>query len=112
METTTPKPTSSAAAGVVALVLAGGAALSLAASHVIDVMNPVAESVVTFAFLAGWVLLAWAAILGGAVAVHLVRTAPHRRPSRIESVLVVATAAVITWAICAYPLAGSGSGVG
>lgn len=96
-----------------ALALAGGGALSLAVADGIGFLSPSTEAVFTLLFIAGWVLLAWAAIVGGVVAVHLVRAAAgRRRPALIDTVLVLATVAVIAGVVHAHPLTGSSSGVG
>ena len=52
-------------------------------------------------------------LLAQAVSVHLVRAlALRRRPGLSETVLSVATAAVIAGVAWTYPLAGSGAGAG
>jgi hypothetical protein len=93
--------------------LAGCAALSFAVGDAIGFVTRRAEAVSTLSWLVGWVFLAWATIVGGAVAVHVIRAvALRRRPTLVQTVLVVATAAVIVGLIWAHPLFGSGAGVG
>jgi len=94
-------------------VLAGCAALSLAVGDAVGFVSASAEALSTLSWVVGWVLLTWAVIAGGAVAVHLVRAVVlRRRVAPIEVGLVVATVAVIAWTICTHPLAGSGAGTG
>ena len=113
METTRRDSGSTAVAAGVALALAGCSALSFAVGDAVGFVSPSAEAVFTFSWLVGWMLLAWATIVGGAVAIHLIRAvASRRRPARVEIVLIVATAAVIAGVILTHPLAGSGAGVG
>lgn len=104
---------STAVAAGVALALAGCVALSFAVGDAIGFVSPSAEAVFTFSWLVGWMLLAWATFVGGAVSVHLIRAvALRRRPALIEALLVVASATVIAVVIHTYPLAGSRAGVG
>jgi hypothetical protein len=113
MEATRRNSGSTAFAAGAALALAGCAALLLAVGDAIGFVSPSAEAVFTVMFVVGWVFLAWATIVGGAVLIHLIRVvAVGRRPALIETLLVVATAAVIAGVIFTHPLAGSGSGVG
>ena len=97
-----------------ALALAGCAALLLAVGDVIGFVSQSTDAVFTLLWVVGWVLLAWATIIGGAVLVHLILRAItfRRRPALVETVLVVASAVVIAGVIYAHPLVGSGTGVG
>lgn len=113
METARRESRSTSVAAGVALALAGCAALTFAVGDAVGFLSPGAEAVATLSWLVGWMLLAWATFVGGAVLVHLVRAvALRRRPALVEVVLVLATAAVIAGVIVTYPPAGSGSGVG
>jgi hypothetical protein len=97
----------------VALALAGCAALSLILGDAIGFGSPGAEAVSTPLWILGWVLLAWATIVGAAASVLLIRAAAlRRRPALIEAALIVATVVVIAGVIWSHPLAGTGTGVG
>ena len=97
-----------------ALALAGCAALLLAVGDVIGFVSQSNDAVFILLWIVGWVLLAWATIIGGAVLVHLIFRAINfrRRPALIETVLVVAFAVVIAGVIYSHPLVGSGTGAG
>jgi hypothetical protein len=103
----------SLAGPVVPLALAGSAALVLGAGDAIGFRSAGAEALFVAAWVLGWTLLAWAAVLGGVCALGLARRLVARRgPAWPEVVLVVAGAAVIIAVISAHPLWGSGSGAG
>ena len=110
MQTRPDDARSTAVAAGVALGLAGCAALSLAVGDAIGFVTDRTEAVFALLFMVGWMLLAWATIVGGVVSVHLIRVSFRRSPALIEIALVVATAAVIAGVILTHPLAGSGSG--
>lgn len=111
METVRSEPTSRVSAGAVALGLAVGAAASLTAAHLAN-RGTAADELVSLGVVLGFALLAWAAIVAVAVAVHLVRGARDRRPAAREILLVVATAAAIAGILWAYPPFGGGGGAG
>lgn len=95
------------------LALAATAAVLLALGDMIGFRTPVAEAVSTALWIAGWVLLVWAMIVGAVAAVGLVRGAvARRRPALLDTVSVVAVAVVIIGTIAVHPLAGAGSAVG
>ena len=111
MEATRRDSRSAAVAAGVALALAGCSALLLALGDAIGFVNPGTEAVFTLSWIVGWMLLAWATMVVGAVLVYLIRgVASRRRPPLIEAVLVFATAAIIGGVVWAHPLAGSGAG--
>lgn len=98
---------------VVSLALAATAAVLLALGDMIGFRTPVAEAVSTAVWIAGWVLLVWAMIVGAASAAGLIREAvARRRPMLRDTVLVAAVAVVIIGTIAVQPLAGTGSAVG
>jgi hypothetical protein len=105
----TESPT--AGAGVTALTLAVGAALSLALARALHVGTD-ADGLATLAFLLGWTLAAWGVIAVVALAVHLVRVAARRRPAAREILLVAAGAAVLVATVLAVPPFGTGAGAG
>lgn len=75
-------------------------------------LSPSAEALFTL-WIVGWVLLAWAIVIGSVVSVQLVRAvASRRRPALIETVLVGATAAVVASVLGTHPLVGSGGDAG
>lgn len=103
----------STAANGLALGLAVCGALSLAVADAVGFLTPETEALFSLSTILGWVLLAWALVLGGAVAFHLVRSGPARRvTTRVDALLVVASVAVVAVAVVIHPLMGSGSGVG
>lgn len=104
---------STTVAAAVGLALALGAALALAVGDAVGFLSPSAEAVFTLSVIAGWALLGWAAIVGGVVAIHLIRAvAARHRPALVQTVLVAATAVIIAGVIWAHPLVGSGGGAG
>lgn len=107
---------SAVVAGVagVALAMAAGAAVALAAADVIWLGTSDADGAGAMLLsVVGWTLLVWAALVGVAVVVHLVRSAAAgRRLAPIEIVLLIATAAVVSGVLIVHPLVGSGQGFG
>lgn len=96
-----------------ALAMAAGAAIALAVADAIWFGTPTADGpALMLLYVVGWVLLVWAALAGIGVAVHLFRSAAHRRPRPIEIVLVGAIAAIVVGVLLAHPLIGSGQGFG
>lgn len=73
----------------------------------------IAEDVFTIFGLLGWVLLAWAAILGGGYAVLLgSRAASGQRVFGSQVAVVAVALALIVLVLAAHPLWGTGSSVG
>jgi hypothetical protein len=105
---------SSAVIAGVALAMATGAAVALAAADVIWLGTFDADGAGAMLLsVIGWTLLVWAALVGVAVVVHLVRSAAAgRRLAPIEIVLLIATAAVVSGVLIIHPLVGSGQGFG
>lgn len=105
---------SSAVVAGVALAMAAGAAVALAAADVIWLGTSDADGAGAMLLsVVGWTLLVWAALVGVAVVVHLVRSAAAgRRLAPIEIVLLIATAAVVSGVLIVHPLVGSGQGFG
>ncbi|WP_432492193.1 hypothetical protein [Kineococcus auxinigenes] len=96
-----------------ALALAGCAALALGAAEVVGFTSESAEQLFTALWVLGWVLLAWAVVIGGTCVVQLVRRLVRRRGTAWpEALLLVAGAAVVVAVVRAHPLWGSGSGAG
>ena len=107
------QPRATVAVPVSALVLAAGAAVSLGVCRAVGFLSDAAEGVFVVTWLLGWVLLAWAAIVGGGYAVLLGRRWLSRRPvSRSEAALVAASLALIVVVLATHPLWGTGSAVG
>ena len=105
--------TTAGTAAVATLALAGSAAVVLGVGDAIGFRTDGAEAVFVGAWVLGWTLLVWAAILAGVGAVRLVRRLVARRDTApSEVVLVVAGAALVVGVISAHPLWGSGSGAG
>lgn len=114
MATTLADPRSSAGASAVALGLATGAAIALAAADAVWFGIPTADGPgVTLLYVVGWLLLAWAAVVALATVVHLVRSASAgRRQTPLEIVLIAAALAVVVGVLLAHPMFGSGQGFG
>ncbi|WP_166878691.1 hypothetical protein [Salinibacterium sp. ZJ450] len=103
----------SVAVPVSAIALATGAAVSFAVGDAVGFLSDAAEGVFVVTWLLGWVLLAWAAIIGGGYAVLLGLRRLSRRPvSRSEAVLVAVSLALIAVVMATHPLWGTGSAVG
>jgi hypothetical protein len=97
----------------VALLLSVLGATALGIGAGIGFLTPATETVFTALALAGWLLLVWAALLGGVAAVGLVRSAlARRRSAPLPSALVIATGVVIATVLIAQPLVGSSGAVG
>jgi hypothetical protein len=117
METTTPsgaqtETTSTLVIPAVALGLATCGAAALTTAAAIGFLDPVSESLFVALAIIGWMLLVWAGLVGGAVAVRLVRDAVTRRTFPLgPAVLVVVTTVVIVATTIAYPLVGSSGGL-
>ncbi|WP_353987525.1 hypothetical protein [Ruicaihuangia caeni] len=113
METTGRDRRPTAVAAGVALALAACAGLSLAVGDAIGFVSPSAEAGFTLLFVAGWVLLIAAIVVGVAVLVRVIRAVAFgRRPPLLETAFVVATVAIIAAVVVTHPLIGSGSGAG
>lgn len=98
---------------IAALALAVSAAASFGIGDAVGFLTDAAEGVFLVTWLLGWVLLAWAAIIGGGYAVLLGRRLVSRRPvSRMEGVLVAASLALTAWVLATHPLWGAGSAAG
>lgn len=113
--TETPSEESSSRTVVagVALLLSVLGAVALGIGAAIGFLTPATETVFTALALAGWLLIVWSALLGGAAAVGLVRSAiAPRRAAPLPSALVIATAVVIATVVIAQPLVGSSGAVG
>lgn len=107
------QPQASVAAPVSALALAAGAAVSFGVGDAVGFLRDFAEGVFTIAWLIGWVLLIWAAIVSGTYAAMLVRRWLSRRPvHRWEAALGAASLALVVTVMATHPLWGSGSGAG
>jgi hypothetical protein len=117
MKTTTPsgarrETTSTLVIPAVALGFAACGAAALTTAAAIGFLDPVSESLFVALAILGWMLLVWAGLVGGAVAVRLVRDAvTHRTLPLGPAVLVVVTTAVIVVTAVAYPLVGSSGGL-
>jgi len=98
---------------VAALTLAAGAATSFAVSDAIGPLDTGAEDLFLGTWLLGWVLLCWAALVGAASAVPLLRGAVTRQPvSRSGAALLGSTLALVAVVVWTHPLWGSGAGTG
>jgi hypothetical protein len=98
---------------VSALALAGGAAAFFGVGDAVGFLSDAAEDLFVVAWLLGWVLLAWAVILGGGYAVLLGLRWLSRRPvSRSEAALVAASLGLTAVVLVTHPLWGTGSAVG
>ena len=96
-----------------ALALAVGAAAFFGVGGGLGTMSGLAEDLFVFTWLMGWVLLVWAAVIGGGCAVRLGLRSLSRRPvSVLEVALVASTLALIAVLLATHPLWGSGSAVG
>lgn len=109
METVRSESTSRVPAGAVALGLAVCAAASLTVAHLAN-RGTAPDELVSLGVVLGFGLLAWAAIVAVAGAVHLLRGARDRRPAAAEILLVAATGAAIAGILWAYPPFGGGGG--
>lgn len=92
-------------APVAALVLAGAALLLLTIADLVWTSTTADESASVPLFVLGWVLLAWALIVGVVGVVGLLR-----RPSGRETALLAATTALVVLTCTLHPLVGSGAG--
>lgn len=91
-----------------ALLLAAMGAVALTIGSTIGFLTPATESLFTLLTLAGWTLLVWAALLGGAAAVGVIRTVARAgRAPAAAPVLVIVTAVVITAVVVSQPLFGA-----
>lgn len=74
---------------------------------------PSSDELPTLLVVVGWLLVAWAIVVGGFALTHLIRTVRiDRRPSLIDAVLLGATVLVIASVMWLHPLTGSGTGGG
>ena len=106
------QPRATVAVPVSALALAAGAAASFGIGDAVGFLSDATEDVFVVTWLLGWVLLAWAAIVGGGYAVLLGLRWRSRRPvSRPEAALVAASLALIAVVLATHPLWGTGSAV-
>ncbi|MBF0815732.1 hypothetical protein E4U02_04835 [Microbacterium paludicola] len=100
-------------AAAVVLALAGCAAVSLMVGDAIWRGIPDSDSLPTILMILGWLLLAWAVIVGAFVIVRAVRTTAHRgRIAPSDAVMLAASAAVVVALLVAYPVFGTGGGTG
>jgi hypothetical protein len=107
------QPGASVAVPVTALALAAGAAVSFGVGDAVGFLSDAAEDMFVLTWLLGWVLVAWAAILGGGYAVSLgVRRRSRRPVSRSDVALVAASFALTGAVLVTHPLWGLGSGGG
>lgn len=93
-----------------AFTLAVGAAVLLGASQTVGFLSDAAEDLFIVTWILGWLMLAWAAILGGGYALLVV----HRWRSRqtvtgLEAVLTAAALALVAVVLVSHPLWGTGS---
>ena len=104
---------SGTAGAVVALALAGSAALAFGVADLVGSGTGSAEALSTAAWLLGWVLLVWATLVGGCCAVLLAHGSASRRGPTWTAPLLLAAgaAAVVALALTHLPF-GSGSGSG
>jgi hypothetical protein len=103
----------SVTAPLTALALAAGAAVLFAVGNAVGFHSEAAEDVFIFTWLLGWVLLAWASIVGGGFAVVLGwRALSRRQVFGSEVTFAVAALALITLVVVSHPLWGTGSGSG
>lgn len=95
---------------VLAIALAGGAALCLAIGQVLGFGTDALETLFLITWLLGWALLAGATLITGGYAVQLVRHTRARLPvSAVNTGLLLAALALIIVVVLLYPLWGSGS---
>jgi len=95
-----------------AFALAVGAAASFGIGDAAGFLSGTAESVFIVTWLMGWVLLAWAAIIGGGHAVLLGLRSLSRRPvSLVEVALSASSLALIAVVVATHPLWGTGTAV-
>ncbi|MET0932109.1 MAG: hypothetical protein ABWX56_00230 [Mycetocola sp.] len=107
------QPRATVAAPVSALALAVGAAVCLGVGDAIGFVSATAEDVFVATWLLGWVLLAWAAIVGGGYAVLLgYRWFSHRHVASVEAALVATSLALTAVVMATHPLWGAGSALG
>lgn len=113
METTRRERRSTTVPPAAGLTLAACGGLSLAAGEAMWVGIPSSDELPTLLVVVGWLLVAWAIVVGGFALTHLIRTVRiDRRPSLIDAVLLGATVLVIASVMWLHPLTGSGTGVG
>ena len=107
------QPRTTVAVPVFALALAGGAAASFGVGGAVGSFSDTTEDVFVAAWLLGWVLLVWAAIVGGGYALLLGMRLLSRRPvARSQAALVAAALALIAVVSAMNPLWGTDSAVG
>ncbi|WP_146070015.1 hypothetical protein [Cryobacterium sp. Y29] len=107
------QPCATVAVPISALALAVGAAASFGIGDAVGILSDAAEGVSVFAWLMGWVLLAWAVLVGGGYAVLLGLRSRSRRPvSRVHVALTACALALIAVVLVTHPLWGTGSAVG
>lgn len=100
-------------AAALVLALAVCAAIALIVGDAIWRGIPDSDSLPTMLMILGWLMLAWAAIVGAFLIVGAVRaTARRGRLAPSEAVMLFASAAVVVALLVAYPVFGSGSGSG
>ena len=107
------QPPATVAVPVSALMLAAGAAASFGVGDVFGFVSDASEDVLVATWLLGWVLLVWAAIVGGGYAVLLGWRLLSRRPvCHLEAALAAASLVLIAVVLATHPLGGTGSAVG
>ncbi len=89
------------------LLLAVLASTALAAAEVVGTASATEEQVSVLLWVAGWVLLVWAALLGVSATVRLVRAG-----RRADAALAVLGLACVAAVAVLHPIAGSGGAAG
>lgn len=107
------EPRVTVAMPISAMAMAAGAAACFAVGDAVGFLTDATEDVFIVSWLLGWVLLSWAAIVGGGYAVHLgFRLRARQRVYRQETALVAVTLLLIAVVAATHPLWGTGTGVG
>jgi hypothetical protein len=113
MDSTRSEVRSTGFAAGASIVLAACAGLLLASGDAIGFATPETEGIFTVLYLAGWMFLSGALLVGVVAVVLLIRSlVSSRRLRLLDVLLLVAAAAVVTGVVWTHPLAGAGSGVG
>ncbi|MCP2032091.1 hypothetical protein L1277_002190 [Okibacterium sp. HSC-33S16] len=89
------------------------AALCFLVSDTVGFLSEPAEALFIVTWLAGWVSVVWATLLGAGGVFLLIRRAPSGQSvSRAEVALIVGAFLIIIAVVVSHPLWGSGSAVG
>lgn len=110
MEATRPASRSLTVTAASALVLALGAGACLLVGQAVGFLDPATEAASVLLTIIGWMLLVWAIIVEGAMAIHLARAARRRSLLQIDGALLLGAAAAIVGVLLLVPPFGSGSG--